>query len=167
MGGNLALLLVLVLTAVGQVPSLPLGGSDWSEGHERILAAIFELGTEEEKWIVSNVPNSFAEKFRDFDAQDLARIHPDILWRIPDQMILNSTGFSGKVLADLVRLRGTHDLAIVRKAGTVLQRASTSTKLEFLEILDSQLTRTAWVALGEFPLSIFHHKHIWAASSRL
>ena len=130
-------------------------------GHELILNALFELGTEEEKWIVSSVPDSFAEKFRQFDAQDLARIHPDILWRLPDQMILDSSGFTGNILADLVKLRGAHDLAIVRKAGTVLQRASTSNKLEFLESLDSQLSKTAWIALGEFLLSFdFYIKNI-------
>ncbi len=121
-----------------------------TSGHERILGALFELGTEEEKWIVSSVPESFAEKFRDFDAQDLARIHPDILWRLPDQMVLNSSGFTGNILADLVRLRGAHDLAIVRKAGSVLQKASASTKLEFLDSLDSKLTKTAWIVLGKF-----------------
>ena len=110
---------------------------------------LFHLGTEQERWLVSSVPDTITEKFPNLEIQDLAALHPDILWRISDQTFQNVSGFSGSVLADLVTERGHGDLSILRKASSVLQGLPDSVRLEFLEKLDLKLTSVQWKTLSK------------------
>ena len=137
----------LALLLVHPVWNFPIPGNDWSDGNEKMLLELFKLGTEEEKWIVSSVPDVIAEKFPNLETQDLELLHPDLLWRISDQTFQNVSGFSGSVLADLIKKKGADDLSILRKASSILQGLPDSVKLEFLEKLDLKLTSTQWKTL--------------------
>ena len=139
----------LALLALPQIWNLPIRGNDWSDGHEKMFQELFHLGTEQERWLVSSVPDTITEKYPNLEIQDLAVLHPDILWRISDQTFQSVSGFSGSVLADLITERGPGDLSILRKASSVLQGLPDSVRLEFLEKLDLKLTPVQWKTLSK------------------
>jgi hypothetical protein len=144
---RLWLAFLLILT-VEETLLLPFG-SDWSDDHQRMLEQLFQSETQEEKWLISSLPDSTVKKFPKLEVQDLAEVHPDIFWRLPDKVVLESSGFSGSVLADQIRLRSSHDLSVVRKVSTALRLATDSEKLEFLENLDEKMTNIEWKTLGK------------------
>jgi hypothetical protein len=142
-------IIFLCLIVLPQIWNFPIPGNDWSDGHQKMFQELFKFGTEEEKWIVSSVPDVIAKRFPNFEIQDLAVLHPDILWRISDQTFQNVSRFSGAVLADLISTKGPGDLSILRKASSVLQGLPDSVHLEFLDKMDSKMNSIQWKTLSK------------------
>jgi len=130
---------------------LPFGRS-LTSGHLQILEQIFPNSTENAQVIVAGVPDTVAESFPKFDQTSFGQIHPDVFWRLPDETILDSSGFSGSALADLV-LKSFQDASVIRKASSVLADATESEKLDFLDNL-AGLTSYKWKIIGKVNLHV-------------